>query len=610
MGKKSFRCAFFVMILISLFAFVPSSFSTDWSPDMRLTWDQEWDSAPSTVYASDGKIWVFWHSYRTSNAEIFYKVYDPSQTHPWSPEMQLTNDTSTDGTPYAMQAADGSIWVVWMTNRVGNFEIFYKIYNGTFWSSETRLTFDNATDELPSILQTSDGKIWVFWDSLRTGNYDIFYKTTVNNGANWTAATQLTSHQAEEWDPSAIETVDGEIWLTYTRKDDIYYMTYNGTDWSSPTQLTTDSLDDWHPSILQDNASNIWVFWDSDRISYNGVPQTDIYYQLYNGTSWLPEDVQLTTDKDDDDMPSVIQDNNGTLWVFWSSNRVSNRDLFYRINATLPLHDVEIFSVIPLNSSIEWGDIAQIEVVVRNHGLSNETVEVECYANNTLIDTKIVWDLPPGELESIYFLLDSVDFSGGYYTLSATALSVPGETNVDDNTFVDGVLRIKWHDIAVLNVVPSKTIVGEGFTALINVTVQNQDSQTETFNLTVSYDGINISTQEVTLGVQETTHVVFTWNTTGVAKGNYTISATASPLPDEIDTIDNVYSDGYVAIVVPGDVNGDGTVEISDLTSLSQTYGFTQESSGWEPNYDINNDYVIDVFDLAVMGKNYGVTDP
>lgn len=605
MNKKPVQITLFLISIIMLTEVIPLSSSINWSPDMRLTWDEEWDTAASIIQASDGTIWVFWFSYRTGNAEIFYKIYDPFQTHHWSSEMQLTNNQSSDGTPYAMQASNGDIWVVWMTNRLGNYEIFCKTFNGTAWSTDIRLTNNTSRDELPAILQTTDGKIWVFWDSLRTGNYDIFYKTTIDNGANWTSATPVTSRNEDEWDPSVIETADGKVWLAYTRKDDIYFMTYDGIDWSSPERLTTDANDDWHPSILQDNTGNIWVFWDSDRISYE-FPQTDIFYQFYDGFSWLPDDVQLTTDPDEDDMSSVIQDNGGNIWVLWSSDRDFNRDLYYRTDIILPAHDVEIFSVLPLNSSIHYGESVLIEVVARNHGTSTETIVVECYANETLIGTQTVSNLEAGQLYPVYFTLYSFLLTWGNYTISANATQVLGETNTDDNTFTDGILTIRWYDIAVIDVVPSKTVVGQGFTSSINVTVRNEGTQTETFSLTAHYNGTSINTQEVTLESGNSAIVVFLWNTTNVAKGKYTIGATAALLPNEDDVLDNTYTDGYVTVTIQGDVDGDRDVDSDDLHLFAGAYGSSVGDPAFNPNADINSDGDVDFNDLYILARNYG----
>jgi len=53
-------------------------------------------------------------------------------------------------------------------------------------------------------------------------------------------------------------------------------------------------------------------------------------------------------------------------------------------------------------------------------------------------------------------------------------------TTICEDTVVGGV-----HDIAISNVTSSKTVVGQGFSSNINVTVENQGTYTETFNVTL-----------------------------------------------------------------------------------------------------------------------------
>jgi hypothetical protein len=59
----------------------------------------------------------------------------------------------------------------------------------------------------------------------------------------------------------------------------------------------------------------------------------------------------------------------------------------------------------------------------------------------------------------------------------------------------------------------------------------------------------------------------------------------------------------------PGDVNGDGSVDASDLSELSKAYGSEPGDSNWDPNCDFNDDAKVDASDLFDLSKNYGVTD-
>jgi len=108
-------------------------------------------------------------------------------------------------------------------------------------------------------------------------------------------------------------------------------------------------------------------------------------------------------------------------------------------------------------------------------------------------------------------------------------------------------------DIAITNVVVSKSVVTQNYTVFINVTIENQGDFTETFNVTTYYDSTAIETQNVTsLNPNSNITLTFNWNTTGVSPGNYIVSAQASIVPGETepDIADNTLTNGIVKIVV------------------------------------------------------------
>ena len=167
------------------------------------------------------------------------------------------------------------------------------------------------------------------------------------------------------------------------------------------------------------------------------------------------------------------------------------------------------------------------------------------------------------------------------------------------------------HDIAVTNVVPSKTVVGQGFNLNINVTATNQGDYTETFDVTVYANTTIIETKEVTLtnGVS-TTLTFFIWNTTGLAKGNYTISAYAWPVPGETDLDDNTLTDGIVTVTIPGDVDADFDVDLYDAVNLLVRYGAKAGQPQYDPNCDIDGDGDIDLYDAVILLAHYGQKYP
>jgi len=203
------------------------------------------------------------------------------------------------------------------------------------------------------------------------------------------------------------------------------------------------------------------------------------------------------------------------------------------------------------------------------------------------------------------YLFDHWETTDGISVANAT--ENPTTVVVSDN----GTLRAVYTpapDIAVITTVTSKTVVGRGYALSINVTIENQGIHTETFNVTACANTTLIERKEITLTNGSFTTVTFTWNTTAVPYGNYTITANATSLPGETDTADNTYIDGWVIVTIPCDVNGDNIVDDSDLFNVNQAYGSTPDSPNWNPNCDLNNDDKIDASDLFDLSKNYGKT--
>ena len=152
-------------------------------------------------------------------------------------------------------------------------------------------------------------------------------------------------------------------------------------------------------------------------------------------------------------------------------------------------------------------------------------------------------------LEGTSYALNVTGFpSGSNYLVKVIATDgVNTREDTSDSAFV---ISAGIHDVSILDVTPSRTVVGQGFNLPINVTVQNQGDYIENFNVTLYANTTVIQTQTVSLTSGGSITIIFTWNTTGFAKGNYTISAYAIPVLGETDTTDNTYVDGIVQITV------------------------------------------------------------
>jgi subtilisin family serine protease len=200
----------------------------------------------------------------------------------------------------------------------------------------------------------------------------------------------------------------------------------------------------------------------------------------------------------------------------------------------------------------------------------------------------------------------------GNYTIKAVAGPVPGETNIEDNTFVNGAVEILWeHDVAVIEVSSLQTWIYEGQDAFFNVTVRNKGDFVENVTLTLYY---NINTDQIidtmivrNLLPEETRTVTVVWNTIGVPPcTNYTITAVVMIDGPDNKMEDNILVDGAVKIRIAGDITADGKVDITDIAIIGHAFGAYPGHPRWIPEADINGDGKIEIVDMVLAAVNYG----
>ncbi len=483
------------------------------------------DTTPAALQASNGTLWVVWDSDRLVQNQIFFKTYNGTTwTSPknltWGPSFQNNQQ------PSIAQLANGTIILAWSNNQTGHFNLWYKTLTGNVWSASYQFTESCpgcgkvflAGDLASRMVLGTDGTLWVFWERdtfssscpILNACKQIFYKTLKGNV--WSGDVQVTVDPTFNTVPGVAVVKDGSLRLTYSKfiakgpAYSIFYRTFNGTQWSSEVPLTSSNFD-LDSDIVQDRNGTLWLFWARDLTVGPSSFLTKLFYKFSpdGGLTWSP-DTQLTfTSGSNDDDPFPVQARDRSLWIFYDSDFLASVDIWYvKTNPIWPVHDVAVTKIQPSPGRIYPWQVTTVNVTVSDLGDFIESIQLTVQA-------------------------------------------------VNKTTFT----------------------IGTGSTFLAGGT-------SKVFS--------------------------FSWNATGASPGRYVIVASVPLMPGETigAGLDNTLRYKTLNILIPGDLDKNGIVNIIDAGMMGAAFYSRPGYPNWNPDADIDHDLFVSIIDFGILGANYG----
>ncbi len=371
---RNHRVTLVMSILLGLtvtFSFFVQVGGITWSVnDKRFTTHTYYDGFPAFTQTKDGRIWFFWSKEIQSNLTLYYKI-SSDQGKTWSEEMNLTNiiGVGENQNPSALQAKNGTIWVVWTSNRrppAGEPPADSDFYMN---ATPPSLTISQGGSDVTTINVTSlnnfndtinfyasfipgvtsvlnPGQVYLPKNETRTSLLTVTVDATTTPG-NYTLTVigeplhhrflkdidiplEITSSTTASSNAPMIEPVfspSSTLPSGGIEDYDLYYKTSHdsGETWSPPIPLTSNIVDDLRPSIIQLTNGTIMIVWQTYTLGSSNI----VYQTTNDGISWS-EPTELTTIPADDKAPAAIQAQDGKIWVVWASMRFGDYEILYK----------------------------------------------------------------------------------------------------------------------------------------------------------------------------------------------------------------------------------------------------------------------------------------
>jgi len=164
-------------------------------------------------------------------------------------------------------------------------------------------------------------------------------------------------------------------------------------------------------------------------------------------------------------------------------------------------------------------------------------------------------------------------------------------------------------DVAVAALTFSNDHPKQGDNITITVVVLNNGTIPETFDVIIAFDSTPIGTINVAaLAAGNSKTLTLEWNASAGAVGKHTITASATVVPFDIDPTNNSKGKQVVIMSSTGpntDVNGDGKVDMKDISEAAKAFGTIEGHPRWNPAADVNADGVVNLFDVALVARDF-----
>lgn len=543
----------------------------------------------------------------------------PSQSPAWQNCGPIESPNGISVQPSAIQASDGTLRMVWTGHLTSNYLILYaaRASDGS-WNPGSSITPLGGINQNPTIVQLTNGTLVVFWAYKATSSrhYQLYY-VSQNGGLfskQYTPVPLATPTSLNDTLPTATVGKDGTVWLVWTRDNStsagntpvmrqLWFKTLKGTVWSSEQPLASPSNSGWNsandanwnfqPSVLVGKDGLVRVAFSRGQSSMGNFQIDDT---TYNGSVWTAP-VQLSTTTSGDVNPSIIEDRNGTLWVFWAAFvpvGTSSAYVIYEKSSVdngatwLPSSENALTGTsCPVSGCID----SEYPAAVQSSSPTDKNIWV-FYASNPVANFNI-W-----ALETTTPISPVHDVAISYFSSNVSQLYQGG---FHEPYTASGVPIIQSAVVQVLVVFQNAGDFPENVTIHLTAT-----------NTTTNY-GLPVQVLQVPAGTSSIAYFYF--NTTNVKPARYGISGNASiPVETLGNRQDGLLSTPNLIHVLPlGDVDQDGSVTITDVTVIFYNYGFTcYTPATCSPRFvaaqwgDVNGNGIIDISDAGVVAHNFG----
>lgn len=175
------------------------------------------------------------------------------------------------------------------------------------------------------------------------------------------------------------------------------------------------------------------------------VSISELYGETKNGEFWVNVTMLAAGIKNGAYIPHAVGSQNITIVnVRCYENSLTESgsgECLVNVTPQINFHDVAVVELFPYSTEVPYGEDIKINVTVGNYGTLTETFNFAILLNNTVILTYKI-TLPSNTITTLHIEYSTTNLEVSAYILWAKASIVLGETEIENNMLIDGIISV------------------------------------------------------------------------------------------------------------------------------------------------------------------------
>jgi hypothetical protein len=390
------------------------------------------------------------------NSDLKYAYYNGAS---WNVEMVDSTGYVDDFTSIALDSGDNPHISY---NDGSNVDLKYAYHDSASWNVETVDGTGNVGLSSSIVIDSGDNPHISYYDD---SNFDLKY--AYHNGTSWNTETADSTGNVGLFTSIALDSTDNpHISHHDGGNGDLKYTHYNGTSWNAETvdsaayvgecsSIALDSSDNPHISYTDgDNSDLKYAHYSAPE--YHDIAINDVFAVEtvvgQNFTAIVMNIVENQGNSTETFNLTAYYDGMAIYTEQWSDG--THSQTFWSMGDAVRDGYIDLWDLDLIASEYGWiGPAGKNPADINSDGMVNTQDVITATGNFGLdiwtffgilrvVRDKTVVTLPSGHVAVIAFRWNTTNVNKGDYVLSANASYVPGETDLVDNSLVNGAITV------------------------------------------------------------------------------------------------------------------------------------------------------------------------